>query len=145
VRKFTSEKYKIEISERLEGGEAMAERQLFTAPDTGVIESILYLYNPNASDSGAVAVTIVPGVLLNRPTLVVETDRLKITFYLDRANNLAEVILTRQVEPVTVSRQTFFLTKEFVFKPEVTLTVLFASWDIVALIDGKPLTMREIE
>jgi len=123
----------------------MAERQLYTAPDTGVIETILYLYDPNASDSGAAAVTIVPAVLLDRPTLFVETNKLKITFYLDRLNNLAEVILTRQAEPVTINRQTFFLAKEFVFKPEITLTVLFASWTIVALIDGKPLVMREIE
>lgn len=123
----------------------MAERRQFPAPDTGVVESILYLYDPKTSDSGAVAVTIVPAALLDRPTLVVETDTLEITFYLDRANNLAEAILTRRVEPITVSRQTFFLTQEFTFKPEVTLTILFASWDIVAMIDGKPLVMREIE
>lgn len=120
----------------------MSEHYHIKAPDTGVIATDLFIYDARQPGTGGLVSKVSPSALPPRDTIFVETAELQVTFLIDLGNNMAEVMLTRKSEPAMSDRQVFHLTNEFRHKPEVSLTVLFDQWKIVAVIDGKPLLVR---
>lgn len=109
------------------------------APDTGVVTSELFIYNEREPGTGALLTTVRPHELPARETIFINTDHLQISFLMDRDQNTAEVILDRRTEPTGKHFQSFLLTPEFQTKEQVPITILFAGWKIVRVIDGKPL------
>lgn len=121
----------------------MAAHQNIKAPDTGVIESDLFIYDEADPGTGALLANIQPDVLPQRDTILVKTDDLQITFRMNRDKNSALVTLVRASEPADSHFQTILLVEDFQTKPKVPITILFSRWRIVRVIDGKPLPILD--
>jgi hypothetical protein len=112
------------------------------SPDLGVIASDLFIYDAKAPGTGGLVTKITPGALPQRETVLIKTPELQISFWMDRDANTAEAILVSATEPAQTHRQSFHLVDDFQSKPNVSITILFGDWKIVAVVDGKPLLLR---
>jgi hypothetical protein len=112
------------------------------APDTGVTASDLFIFDPHQPGTGGLVSNVKPSALPPRDTIFVDTTELQITFLMDPDSNTAEVMLSSKSAVELTDRQVFHLTNAFRSKAEVSLTILFDQWKIVAVIDGKPLLVR---
>lgn len=120
----------------------MSEHQHFTAPDVGIHATDLFTYEPTQPGTGGLVCSVAPVEIPARETLVAQTPELRIALVIDRQDNTAAVTLTHKTNPVSTDRQVFHLTETFLRKQEVSLTILFDKWKIVAVIDGKPLLVH---
>lgn len=120
----------------------MSEHHHFIAPDIGVIASDLFIYNPEHPGTGGLASRVVPSAFPGRDTVLVRTHELLVTLYLNRLDNTAQITLTHRIEPPSDDRRTFALADGFIDKSQVTLSIMFDQWKLVAVIDGKPLLIR---
>lgn len=123
----------------------MSVHEHFKTPDTGVASSVLFTYDPAEPGTGALVIIVNPGRLLERETMFVKNERIQITFLVNRERHTGEAILADAAKGVTTDRQTFDLADDFYKRDEVSLTILFTKWKIVAIIDGKPLLVRDVK
>ena len=113
------------------------------ASDTGVLASDLFIYDEKYPGTGGLVTNVQPKALLpGQETTLIQTDWLQITFRMDRAKNRGEMSLQKRDEPTSADRKAFQLTQEFQTKAQVSLTVLFSEWKILAIIDGEPLVLH---
>lgn len=113
-------------------------------PDVGVLYTDLFVYDMTNPGTGGAVTALNPALLLDRETVIVETQDLKISLALNRRENLAEICLGKGKPAQETNRKKFDLSAAFQSEAPVVFNVLYHDWRITALINSDTLTQVKL-